>query len=42
MRVSLPVGHHSCRLVNADEGISETYEVDIRPGETTRVRLGLR
>jgi hypothetical protein len=36
------VGRHSCRLVNEAEGISESYDVEIRPGETTRVRLGLR
>jgi serine/threonine-protein kinase len=42
VHVSLPSGRHSCRLVNAAEGISESYDVTIRPGETTRVRLGLR
>jgi eukaryotic-like serine/threonine-protein kinase len=42
MHVTLPVGHHSCRLVNEAEGIHESYDLDIRPGETTRVRLGLR
>jgi len=42
VHVSLPSGRHACRLVNAAEGISESYDVTIRPGETTRVRLGLR
>jgi serine/threonine-protein kinase len=42
MRESLPPGHYSCRLTNPEEGIQETYELDIRAGETTRVRLGLR
>jgi serine/threonine-protein kinase len=41
IRVRLPVGRHTLRLVNPDEGISETYEVEIRAGETTTRRLGL-
>ena len=41
-RVSLAPGHYTCRLSNPDEGIQESYELDIRAGETTRVRLGLR
>jgi serine/threonine-protein kinase len=41
MRVPLPAGHHSLRLVNGEAGISETYEVDITAGETTSRRLGL-
>jgi hypothetical protein len=38
----MPVGHHTLHLDNAAEDIHETYEVDIRAGETTRARLGLR
>lgn len=42
VRVPLPIGHHVLRLVNTEAGISEQYEVDIRPSETTTRRLGLR
>jgi len=42
MRASLAPGHYSCRLTNPDDGVAESYEFDIRAGETTRVRLGLR
>lgn len=42
VRVRLPVGHHVLRLVNEEEGISEQYEVEIRPAEITTRRLGLR
>jgi serine/threonine-protein kinase len=42
VRVRLPVGHHVLRLVNEEAGISEQYEIDIRPSETTTRRLGLR
>jgi serine/threonine-protein kinase len=42
VRERLPAGHHRLRLVNEDEGISESYDVDIVAGETTTRRLGLR
>jgi hypothetical protein len=42
MRASLAPGHYTCRLTNPDDGVAESYEFDIRPAETTRVRLGLR
>ncbi|MDQ3037437.1 MAG: PEGA domain-containing protein, partial [Myxococcota bacterium] len=42
VRTRLPVGRHVLRLVNSEAGISEQYEVEIRPGETTSRRLGLR
>jgi serine/threonine-protein kinase len=42
VRVSLPAGNHTLRLRNPEAGIDETYEVTIRPGETTSRRLGLR
>jgi serine/threonine-protein kinase len=42
VRIPLPAGRHTLRLVNPEEGISETYVVEIRPGETTTRRLGLR
>jgi serine/threonine protein kinase len=42
VRLALPAGHHTLRLTNPDANISETYEVDIRAGETTSRRLGLQ
>jgi eukaryotic-like serine/threonine-protein kinase len=42
VRVRLPAGRHVLRLVNEDAQVSEVYEVEIRPGEVTTRRLGLR
>ncbi len=42
VRVAMSAGHHTLRLVNTDEGISETYDVEISAGQTTSRRLGLR
>jgi serine/threonine-protein kinase len=42
VRVPMSAGHHTLRLVNAEQDISETYDVDIVAGQTTSRRLGLR
>jgi serine/threonine protein kinase len=42
VRLPLPPGSHTLHLTNPDEGISEIYEVEIRAGEITTRRLGLR
>ena len=42
VRVELPAGRHTLRLVNPEQDITESYVVEIRPGETTTRRLGLR
>ncbi len=42
IHVALPAGRHTLRLTNPDAHISETYEVEIRAGETTSRRLGLQ
>ncbi len=42
VRVPLSAGHHTLRLVNVDEDIAETYDVEITAGQLTSRRLGLR
>jgi hypothetical protein len=39
--VELPPGHQVLQLVNEDKGISQSFEVEIRAGETTQKRLDL-
>ncbi|MBK7858814.1 MAG: serine/threonine protein kinase [Archangiaceae bacterium] len=39
--VSLPAGHHLLRLVNAEEGIDSSIEVEIKANETTFKKLKL-
>jgi eukaryotic-like serine/threonine-protein kinase len=39
--VELSPGHQVLQLVNEDKGISQSFEVDIRAGETTQKRLDL-
>lgn len=41
VEVPLPAGRHLLRLVNPEERISKTVEVDVRPGQTTVKRLQL-
>ena len=42
VRVRLPAGRHTLHLANPEAGISESYSVEITPGDTTTRRLGLR
>ena len=42
MRVELPPGAHTLRLVNREAGIDQTYRIQIRAGQTTTRRVGLR
>ena len=41
LRHELPAGAHTLLLVNPERGLSQRYRVTIRPGETTRRRVGL-
>ena len=41
IRVSLPPGNHTLRLVNRERGIDQTYRVTITAGETLTRRVGL-
>lgn len=42
MRVELPPGSHTLRLVNREAGIDQTYRVTIQPGQALSRRVGLR
>ena len=42
LRARVPAGRHTLRLTNPDEGIDETYDIEVQPGETVTRRLGLR
>jgi hypothetical protein len=41
VEVPLPAGHHALQVINDDKGISQSIEVDIRPGQTTKRRIQL-
>lgn len=41
LRHQLPAGPHTLLLVNPERGLRQRYRVTIRPGETTRRRVGL-
>ncbi|MFK7999002.1 MAG: protein kinase [Polyangiales bacterium] len=41
LRHRLPAGAHTLLLVNPERGLRQRYRVTIRPGETTRRRVGL-
>jgi hypothetical protein len=41
VEVPLPAGHHALQVINDDKGISQSVEVDIRPGQTTKKRIQL-
>lgn len=41
LRERLPAGPHTLLLVNPERGLRQRYRVTIRPGETTRRRVGL-
>lgn len=41
LRHRLPAGPHTLLLVNPERGLRQRYRVTIRPGETTRRRVGL-
>jgi serine/threonine-protein kinase len=39
--VTLPAGHHALQVINDEKGISQSIEVDIRAGQTTKKRVQL-
>jgi hypothetical protein len=41
VEVPLPTGHHALQVINDEKGISQSIEVDIRPGQTTKRRIQL-
>jgi serine/threonine-protein kinase len=41
VEVPLPAGHHALQVINDDKGISQSIEVDIRAGQTTKKRIQL-
>ncbi len=41
LRHRLPAGTHTLTLVNPERGLRQRYRVIVRPGETTRRRVGL-
>jgi serine/threonine-protein kinase len=42
IRAKLPAGTHVVNLQNPEQGITTSYRVTIRSGQTTSKRLGLR
>ena len=41
-KVKLSAGRHTMRLVNEQEGVRDTRQIKIKPGQTTKLNITLK